>query len=260
MDNTSWLKQIADKPLFPDMLWSRPVNKRHAGKLLIVGGNSHGFTAPAGAFAQAEKAGIGTVRVLLPDSLYKTLGKSFQAGEFASSTPSGSFAKSALIELLDMSHWADGVLLAGDFGHNSETAVLLESYISKYTGQLTLVGDTMEYCLNAPEGCLNREDTTVVLNTAGLQKLAVAAKFTSAFTSNMALMQLIDKLASFASDKKANLVIIADYTCIVLASGRLSTTKLPEMPSPEEVATKVAVWTLQNPTKQFEAITTALLN
>src|ERR1700749_1211633 len=120
MDRNYWHKQTTDKPLYPELLWSRPENKRFAGKLLIIGGSLHGFTAPAQAYAEALKAGIGSARVLLPDALQKTIGTVLEAGEFAPSTPSGSFSKQALAEALELSQWADGVLLAGDFDRNSE--------------------------------------------------------------------------------------------------------------------------------------------
>src|SRR4051812_45465462 len=129
-----WQKQAATEPLFSDLLWSRPENRAHAGKLLIVGGNAQGLAAPAAAYSAATEAGIGTARVLLPDSLQKTVGRVFEAGEYAPSTPSGSFSRNALAELLAMSNWADGVLLAGDFGRNSETAIMLEQLVAKYEG------------------------------------------------------------------------------------------------------------------------------
>src|SRR3954471_3597520 len=123
--DTNWLRQTPDKPLFPDILWSRPENKRLAGKLLVIGGSSHGFAAPGGAYTAAQKAGIGSVRVLLPDSTEKALSKILPEAEFAPSTISGSFSRQALGILLAQAEWADGVLLAGDFGKNSETAILL---------------------------------------------------------------------------------------------------------------------------------------
>ena len=86
-----WHKQF-DSPLFSDLLWSRPENKQFAGKLLIIGGNLHGFAAPASAYEQSQRAGIGVARVILPDALQKTIGRIFEAGEFAPSTPSGSFS------------------------------------------------------------------------------------------------------------------------------------------------------------------------
>ena len=112
MDHTYWHKQTTDQPLFPDLLWSRPENRANAGKLGIIGGNAHGFSAPAEAFTFATDAGVGTARVLLPDSLKSTVGKVFDAGEYAPSTPSGSFSQKSLLEFLELSSWANGMLLA----------------------------------------------------------------------------------------------------------------------------------------------------
>src|SRR5689334_2117479 len=101
MDDTYWLKQTSEQPLFPDLLWARPENKRHAGKLLIVGGNKFGFAAPGTAYAAAVKAGVGSCRVLLPEALRRIVGDSLPEAVFAPSNISGSFRQSALAELLE---------------------------------------------------------------------------------------------------------------------------------------------------------------
>src|SRR5438105_2493778 len=132
-----------NEPLFPDVLWNRPENKRHAGKLLIVGGHQQSFSTVSEAYAAATKAGIGTARVILPDKLQKMLSGLFPEAEYAPSTHIGSFSRQALDSLLEAAEWADGVLLAGDFGRNSETAVLLESFIEKYKDLLALAGDSL---------------------------------------------------------------------------------------------------------------------
>jgi len=170
MSRDYWLKQSPEKPLYGDLMWSRPENKLHAGKLLIIGGNLHGFASPAEAYEEAQKAGIGTARVILPNKLQKTVGKIFTAGEYAPSTPSGSFAVQALAELLDMAAWSDGVMLASNFGRNSETAILLEQFIEKYTGQLTLAGDSVDYFLSEPVRLLARPETTLILNFESASK------------------------------------------------------------------------------------------
>src|SRR5437868_284792 len=130
MEDTNWLRQNRE-PLFPNILWSRPENKRYAGKLLIIGGHKQSFNDVSAAYSAALKAGIGTVRVILPDSLQKMLAKVFPEAEYAASTPIGSFSRQALGSLLDAADWADGVLLAGDLGRNSETAILLEAFVEK---------------------------------------------------------------------------------------------------------------------------------
>lgn len=255
MDRTFWHKQTPEKPLFPDLQWSRPQTKAQSGKLLIVGGNAHGFSAAAEAYGAATEAGIGTARVLLPDSLQKTVGRVFAAGEYAPSTPSGSFSQQALAEVLDASTWADGTLLAGNLGRNSETAILLEKFVAKYSGILSLTGDAVDYFIKSPEQLLSRKGTLLVLSFEQLQKLATNAHFTTAFTSNMDFLHLIDGLHEFTRDNQLALVVKHLETVFVAVDGQVSTTKQPTTTN----AAQATVWLIQNPSKPFEAITTSLL-
>lgn len=176
MDNVYWQKQVAGTPLFPDLLWSRPEHRAAAGKLLIIGGNAFGFAAPGEAFAAATKAGAGELRVLLPDRLRSTVG-AVLAAEYAPGNASGSFSSSALTEFMVESGWADSVLLAGDIGRNSETAILLEKFTDLYHGQLTITKDAVDYFTALPQALLARPETTLVLSFAQLQKLATNAHF-----------------------------------------------------------------------------------
>lgn len=260
MDHIYWHKQTVDKPLFPDLLWSRPENRAQAGKLLIVGGNAHGFAAAGEAYVEAVKAGIGAARVTLPDSLQKTVGKVFAAGEYAPSTPSGSFSQKALTELLTMGEWADGTLLAGDFGRNSETAILLEQLLLKYSRQLTLTQDAVNYFIKAPHVVLDRSETLLVLSFAQLQKLAANTRFPRAFTFDMDFLRLIDNLHDFTSRQQAAIVVKHLETIFVATAGQVSTTKLD--PDPEtwrvKTAARASTWWLQNPAKPFEALTTSV--
>ncbi|HEY5442508.1 MAG TPA: hypothetical protein VIJ68_03150 [Candidatus Saccharimonadales bacterium] len=255
-----WHKQSAAQPLYPDLLWSRPENKARAGKLLIVGGNSHGFAAAGEAYAEAGKAGIGTARVLLPDSLQKTVGSVFEAGEYAPSTPSGSFAKRALAELLDLGTWADATLLAGDFGRNSETSILLEQFAAKYTGQLALTKDAVDYFVKAPNALLARPDTLLVLSFAQLQKIATNSRFSAAFTFKMDFLPLIETLHKFTQEHQTALIVKHLQTMFVAVNGQVSTTKLTEDIDIWRVKTAAhaTVWWLQNPSKPFEALTTSI--
>lgn len=261
MEHTFWFRQTKDKPLFPDLLWSRPENKAYAGKLLIIGGNAQGFSAAAEAYQYAAKAGIGTARVALPDVLQKTIGKVFEAGEFVPSTPSGSFAQSALAELLAMSNWADGVLLAGELGRNSETAILLEKFVQKYSGNLTITKDAVDYFMPNPSSIVMRPDTTFVLSLAQLQKLASNAHFLMPFTFEMDMLRFVEALHSFTDEFQLNIIAKHLDTIFVSTRGSVSSTRLTE-DTPIwrlKTAASAAVWSLQNPTRTFEALTTSLL-
>lgn len=262
MDRTYWHKQTPEQPLFPDLLWSRPENRAHAGKLLIVGGSVQGFAAPGEAYSEATKAGVGTARVLLPNSLQKTIGRVFEAGEYAPSTPSGSFSQQALAELLEMSGWSDGILLAGDFGRNSETAVLLEHFAEKYSGQLTYTKDAADYVITAPGPLLVRENTLLVISFAQLQKLAIGARFARAFTASMDLLHLIDALHEFTTRYRINLITRFGETVLITVDGQVSTTKVPVESKiwRLKTAASASVWWLQNTTKSFEALTASIID
>ncbi len=252
MESISWLKQ-SGKPHFEDMLWSRPENKRHAGKLLIIGGHSQNFSAVSRAYAASQAAGAGSVRVLLPLSLQKTLGKSFPEAEFADSTAIGSFSRQALGLFLELSDWSDGVLLAGEFGRNSETAILLENYVNKFVGQLTLAGDSLDYFFNSPRMIVDRSKTTIVGPLNRIQKLAK----TVALKQSADLVQILNMLSIWTAGSKADVITGHSDQIIVAHKGKVSTTPAKDREVNEETAAYASVWTIQQPAKPFEALTTA---
>lgn len=255
MADTNWLRQTKDNPLFPDTLWSRPENKRQAGKLLIIGGNSHLFSDVGLIYSAAQKAGIGIMRVILPDSLEKLLAKTFPEAEFAPSTPSGSFAKTALGKLIEHAEWADGILLAGDFGKNSETAVLLEGFVKKFTGQLILAGDSLDYFFQKPDELLNREETAFIGNLGQIQKIAQPR---IAIKQSAELVQILNLLGTFTSAIKAEIIAETAGQIIVAAGGKISTTKASREGDGAGLAAYTSVWRLQQPEKPFESLTTAV--
>ncbi len=261
MHEDYWLKQDINQPLFPDILWSRPESKQTAGKLLIVGGNAHGFATVGEAYSKATQAGAGTVRVLLPDVLRKTVGSFLENALFAPSNPSGGFAKQSLAEILDASAWADAVLLVGEFGRNSETATVLEQFVQKYKGLLIITRDALDYFYARPELLLDRPYTLIVGATAQLQKLAAATHFTEAISPTADLVRMIEVLHEFGGRHTTHILTQHLGTTIVVAEGRVSTTKTGEgediwrVPS----AARASVFWLQNPSTTFKAVTSSLV-
>lgn len=261
MELSYWHKQD-DKPLFPDLLWARPETKAAAGKLLIVGGNTHGFAVPAAAFATAEKAGIGTARVLLPDVLERTVGKLFPAADYAPSNLSGGFAMSALAELLANAGWADGVLLAGDFGRNSETSAMLENFVRKHTGQLTITTDAADLFCAQPQSLAERQDTLLVINLGQLQQLGLNLHLPYAFTSGLGLFELVQRLHELTTDRPGLAVITRHQQNAVIAiGGQVGTSQANGIQRVWRAAAAAAgaTWWLQNPAKPFAALISSLL-
>jgi len=259
MDHTYWHKQLAGKPLFPDLEWSRPQTRHTAGKLLIVGGNLHGFAAPAEAYQIATKAGAGSIRVVLPDSLQKTVGTFLEQAFFVPSTRSGSLAKSALAELLEQTAWADGLLLTGELGRNSETAVLLESLMQKTTSAVVLTQDAVDYFYAQPATILERERTVIVGSLSQLQQLASKAKHPEPLRFQMDLLQLVAWLHAFTTHYPCAVIVQHLGYVFVAHDGRVSTTPHTEEIWRLKTAAKASVWLIQHPSKPFEALTTALV-
>lgn len=255
-----WHKQTIDKPLFPELLWSRPENRLHAGKLAIIGGNLHGFSAPAEAYNLAMKAGIGTAKVLLPSSIEKIVGPVLEHGEFAPSNPSGSFSQKALATFLDLAAWADGTLLAGDLGRNSETAIALEKFLTKHQGQVTLTKDAADYFIATARTLGQRPNTCLVLSFAQLQKLGSSLGFSQPFTFSMDLLNLVRALHELTTDYPLNIITKHQQNLLVATAGQVSTTKLPQDPEIWRLKTAAytSVWWLQNPSQTFQALTTAI--
>src|SRR5688572_24551285 len=161
MEITYWQKQT-DKPLFPEILWSRPENRLGAGKLLIVGGNAQTIAAPLNAHTAAMEAGVGSARVLLPEHVKKVFGALVAEAEFALSNPSGGFATQSLDALLMHASWADAVLLAGDFGRNSETSAVIEKFLQKFSGLVVITQDAVESLYHFAPELVQRNDTLIV--------------------------------------------------------------------------------------------------
>jgi hypothetical protein len=260
MQRDYWHKQTPDNLLFPQLEWSQPENRLAAGKLLVVGGHLHSFAAPAEAYTEAGRAGVGTARAFLPIALRRTVGKAFVAGEFGASTPSGSFSQEALGELLEQAHWADAVLFAGDLGRNAETAILLEKFLHKSSVAITLTKDAVDYATSTPQTVLHRENTLFVLSLSQLQRLGTAAAFPAPVTFGMDLLHLVDWLHEFTTRFAPHIIVKHLETIFVAANGQVSTTRLATDPSiwRLKTAAHASVWWLQNPSKPFEALTTAV--
>lgn len=253
------MQQQPDTPLFPDVLWNRPLNKNGAGKLLIVGGNKFRFFAPAQAQATAEKVGVGVVKILLPDATKKLIGTG-ENNEFGSSNPSGSFSKNALHELLSLANWSDTVLLAGDAGHNSETSMVTEEFLQKYDGKVVITQDFIDMFVGSPDTLLSRENTLLVVSFSQLQKIGKHMSEPRAFVYSMSLQALLHELSDVSRKCSASFITFHQQNLIVATQGKTSYMKSVKEVWRVEQAAKSAVFWMQQPETFFETVTTSLLD
>ena len=260
MEHTYWQKQSAAKPLFPDIAWSRPERRTQAGKLGIVGGNKLGFAGVAESYGTAYEAGVGSVKVLLPDALKKTVPPSILDALFAPSTVSGGLAKDALAELRAMGSETDALLFVGDAGRNSETAIVYEQFLQEYTKPVTLTRDAIDLVKNNTKLVVERPSTILVASFAQVQKIFQAVYYPKMLTFNMQLMQLVEALHKFTITYPVTIATLHKDTLVIAHDGQI-VTQAWENPMAiwrGTVAARAAAWWLWNPEKPLEAVATSV--
>lgn len=260
MDLSYWKKQTSDKPLFPDIEWSKPEQRAMAGKLGIVGGNKLGFAGVAEAYSVATSAGVGQVRVLLPDVLRKTIPRTITDTLFAPTNPSGSLTKDANAEMATLGAWADGILLIGDAGRSSETAILYEQFLLDYTGPLTITRDAVDLVKNSSQTLVDRPNTLLVMSFAQLQKLFQSVYYPKVLTFSMQLTNLVEALHKFTITYPVAIAVLHKETFIVAHDGKVVTTPWdnPMAIWRGNTAAKAATYWLWSTGKPLEATVTAI--
>lgn len=255
-----WKKQSSEKPLFPDIEWSKPEQRSQAGRLGIIGGNRLGFAGVAEAYGAALNAGVGEVRVLLPDVLKKTIPATITDTVFGATNPSGSLAGEAAGEMNALGAWAQGVLLIGDAGRSSETAILYERFLNDYAGPLTITRDAADLVKNGGAQLVERPGTLLVLSFAQLQKLFRSVYYPKILTFSIQLASLVEALHKFTVTYPVTIAVLHKEYLLVASGGEVTTTQWhnPMAIWRGSVATKAASYWLWNPGKPLEAVTASL--
>ncbi|NTW61602.1 hypothetical protein HGB24_02865, partial [Candidatus Saccharibacteria bacterium] len=247
---------------FPDIEWSKPEQKSHAGRLGIIGGNSLGFAAVAESYQTALKTGAGMARILLPDVLKKNIPTGTVEVIYGPSNPSGGLAREAITEMKALSEWATGILMIGDAGRNSETAILYEEFIKKYDGPLIVARDAVDLTTNDPSSLIERPNTVLVLSFAQLQRIFKNAYYPIVITFSMQITNLVEALHKFTVTYPITIVVFHNDTIIVAQGGNVTTTPWnnPMAIWRGITPTIMASYWLWNPSKPLESITASLLN
>lgn len=256
-----WYKQTAEKPLFPDIAWSKPEQRSQAGRMAIIGGNKLGFAAVAENYNEALKTGAGECKVILPDVLKKAIPPGITDTVFIASNPSGGMAKEGSADLLAASDWANMLLFIGDAGKNSETAMSYEDLLQKTKKPAVITRDSVDLLRQNSHELINRENTLLVLSFAQLQKLFQAVYYPKLLTFSMQLTNLVEALHKFTITYPITIAVMHNDNFIVAHNGEVSSTPWnnPMAIWRGSVATKAACYWIWNPKKPFEAITASII-
>jgi NAD(P)H-hydrate repair Nnr-like enzyme with NAD(P)H-hydrate dehydratase domain len=261
MDFDYWKRQTGGTPLFPDLEWSKPEMRAQAGKLGIIGGNKLGFAGVAEAYTTAIKTGVGQARVLLPDELRKAMPKTITDTVYGATNPSGSLSKDAITEMVALGAWADEILLIGDAGRSSETAIVYEQFIQTYKGRLVVTRDAIDLVKNSARELIERPDTLIIASFAQLQKLFQAVYYPKVLTFSMQLTQLIEAVHKFTITYPVTLTVLHKDFLIVAHDGQVISTEWnnPMAIWRGSVASKAAAYWLWNASKPLQATATSFV-
>ena len=240
-ESAKFLKhQDVNNPLFPDSLL-QPDRLDLMGKILIVGGSSAGFAGVHYAYTKALELGAGEIKVLLPKCLEKLLPKNPDF-IFSGNPKSLGFTKEAEDDLKTLAEWADGILLIGDFGKNSETAQVLGKFIRSCESEsptseqgesagllsckpIIVTRDAIDLLIdNLP---LENPNLRLLLTFTQLQKLLKTVYYPKIITYTMPLPQLADVLHKFTLTYQCGISTFAQDSCIISLNGEVIATSLP---------------------------------
>lgn len=262
MNMDYWQKQQPGKALFPDIEWQKPEQRALAGKLLIIGGNAHGFAAVAQAYQDAKRAGAGECRVVLPDALKKAIDPLALDCVYVPTNASGGITKDGLNPLKAAAAWADALLFIGDAGRNSETAIVYEQLLAAFPDKPTLITrDALDLIKTIWPDLLQQKNTVLVATFAQLQKLFQAVYYPRTLLFSMQLSNVVEALHKFTVTYPATVVVFHQNQLIVAKDGQVSTTpwENPMLIWRGSVAAKSAVYAMQFPNQFFQALTSSLI-
>lgn len=256
-----WQRQDNTKLLFPDIEWSKPEQRTQRGQLGIVGGNKLGFAGVAESYSTALGTGAGEVRVLLPDCLRNTIPKTMTDVVFAACNPSGSLSRDAVADLIALGSWSSCLLLAGDAGRNSETAIAYSDLLRIYQGSVVITRDAVDLVKNDASALVNRPHTILVVSFAQLQKLFQSVYYPKILTFSMQLLQLVEAMHKFTITYPCTIAVLHHDTFVVAHAGRVITTPWdnPMMIWRGVTAARAATYLMWTPKQPLEAITTSLM-
>lgn len=255
--------------LFPEIEWSKPERRDQAGKVLIIGGSTGNFRAVAASFETALKTGAGEAKVLMPDSLKKSLPPQITDVVFAPSNTSGGFSKEAKNDLKAASAWADSIVLIGDTNKNSETAILLEDFVLETQKPILIARDAVDLLMNSMAEITQRDNISIVASFAQTQKIFQTIFYPKILTFSMQLANLAEVLHKFTITYPVLLATYHNDNFIISENGQvISTSSTSEVANGKinplkiwtgEIPTKIAIYQMWNRTLRLKAAASAII-
>lgn len=271
------------KPLYPKILWKRPVHfyKAEAGKILVLAG-SKGMTGAAILTCEAVfRSGTGILVLGFPKGLkaiYKEILPEAMSLELPE-TPSISLAKKAETEILAQSKGTDIAIIGPGLSTNAETIHLIWQLIFELETPIVLDADGLTAMAKGIEVMRTKESTSFVIDyfkklknsliitphPGEAARILNATKFDEFKKIDAKYIEMHkERVAPFLAEKLNAIVVLKGHdTVIAEPNGRVVVNRVggPELAtagSGDVLSGIVGSFIGQNPTEIFEAVCTAV--
>jgi NAD(P)H-hydrate repair Nnr-like enzyme with NAD(P)H-hydrate dehydratase domain len=245
-----------EAPLFPKILYNRPVTRQAGGRLLVIGGYASEFSLPTSLHQLALAAGVGECQVVLPDSLARLIGGAPDT-LFVPSSPSGSLGTEALGRILGLAEDTDALAIGASLSNNSHTSILVERILQETDRPVILFADALVALSHQVQQYTQRADCLVILTMPEVFKLAGSLGVPISIRRDGGLVNKLEIVRDLAAASKCDYVVYGSEI-IVAAGEELVVTpvnyRLSLIPA-VYYAVLGALW-LQNRAQRREGLTT----
>jgi NAD(P)H-hydrate repair Nnr-like enzyme with NAD(P)H-hydrate dehydratase domain len=213
-----------DQPLYPKVLYNRPVTRSGGGRLLIVGGHTGEFSLPTAIHQFAVAAGVGEATAVLPDKLARILGGA-PGTSFASSTESGSLGREALGRILELSEEVDAVAIGASLSNNSNTAILTERIVTQLQRPLIVFDEGLVALRQNITTLTENPKALIILTMAEVFKLASPLGIAISIRPGGGLINKLEIIQNLAAASKCTYAVYGSEI-VIAASNELIVTPL----------------------------------
>lgn len=241
---------------YQDILWSRPT--RRTGRILLVGGHRDGFAELQKAFVGFDVAGAAECHLALPDKLHKLVGN-LEGISLVPSNPSGSIARDALSELVQLADESDAVCLGPDLSNNSETTLAMQRLIAETRASVIIPPQSTEQLKSELTAWGKRSNLLVWLDQK--QLLALAAKLAVNVDLPLAITPDVIKLVTqkVSEQYSPTIIVAAKDTISYATSGEVGQIPITLDTSDYGALTGLTgLFWIQNASSKFQALQAAL--
>ncbi|MBQ3352176.1 hypothetical protein IJG91_00720 [Candidatus Saccharibacteria bacterium] len=262
MEKFDYYEKIENLKKYQELSWNIPEQKN--GKISLIGGNSQSFSnIIKSAESLQQSFPIKDLSIILPDSLKNKL-PPLPNFVFASSTESGSFAKSDILD--NALKNSDFNILLGDFSKNSATCIAIAEALKSSDNPTIFARDTIDLLLPEMVNIIEKENLFIIGTMAQLQKLFRAVYYPKMLLLSMPLMQVVENLHKFTLSYPCTILTFLENQVIIANNGKVagipigSTSYTPLSLWDGELAGKIAAMNLFNPGKPLEATISGLIS